>query len=178
VPPGEGRLITLTPDETDPPALLVGRLEITLVAINNARKTARVGNWKLRVLTSPSLFHSAPTALGGTGVRCSLYHNAPYQPFISTGAVGATVLYSGNMEQRVSLVTLGVIDTSRAREFYEALGWTGLSPDGDVIFFQTGNSVLALWSRAQVGRGQSHRGQRRMGRRYPGAQRQVPRRGR
>ena len=28
------------------------------------------------------------------------------------------------MEQRLSLVTLGVRDLARARAFYEALGWT------------------------------------------------------
>ena len=39
------------------------------------------------------------------------------------------------MEQRVSLITLGVADTARARAFYEALGWRGSSPDGDVVFF-------------------------------------------
>ena len=54
------------------------------------------------------------------------------------------------MEQRVSLVTLGVADTRRARQFYEALGWTGVSPDGDVVFFQTGGSVLALWGRDKL----------------------------
>jgi uncharacterized protein len=40
------------------------------------------------------------------------------------------------MEQRLSLVTLGVADLSRARAFYEALGWTtGASPADDVVFF-------------------------------------------
>ena len=51
------------------------------------------------------------------------------------------------MEQRVSVVTLGVADTARARAFYEALGWSGHSPDGDVVFFQAGGFVLALWGR-------------------------------
>lgn len=37
------------------------------------------------------------------------------------------------MDQRVSLVTLGVTDIDRARAFYEALGWTGQSPDGEVV---------------------------------------------
>ncbi len=32
------------------------------------------------------------------------------------------------MEQRISLVTLGVADLARARAFYEALGWSGASP--------------------------------------------------
>lgn len=51
------------------------------------------------------------------------------------------------MEQRVSLVTLGVDDLSRSRAFYEAMGWRGRSPDGEVVFFQAGGMVLALWSR-------------------------------
>jgi catechol 2,3-dioxygenase-like lactoylglutathione lyase family enzyme len=51
------------------------------------------------------------------------------------------------VEQRVSLVTLGVRDFDRARRFYEALGWSGESPDGEVIFFQVGAMVVALWSR-------------------------------
>ena len=54
------------------------------------------------------------------------------------------------MEQRLSLVTLGVADVSRARRFYEALGWVGESPDDDVVFFQVGGMVVALWSRAKL----------------------------
>jgi uncharacterized protein len=52
------------------------------------------------------------------------------------------------MEQRVSLVTLGVADLARARAFYEALGWkTGAAPADDVAFFQTGCMIVALWGR-------------------------------
>jgi uncharacterized protein len=54
------------------------------------------------------------------------------------------------VEQRVSLVTLGVADLGRAKAFYEALGWRGRSPDDDVVFFQTGGMVLALWGRDQL----------------------------
>lgn len=54
------------------------------------------------------------------------------------------------MEQRITLVTLGVFDLSRARAFYEALGWLGESPDGDVVFFQAGGLVVALWGRDQL----------------------------
>jgi uncharacterized protein len=55
------------------------------------------------------------------------------------------------MEQRVSLVTLGVLDLGRSRRFYEALGWsTDAKPDDDVIFFQTGGSIVALWDRARL----------------------------
>jgi len=55
------------------------------------------------------------------------------------------------MEQRVSLVTLGVSDLDRAKRFYEALGWqTGAAPSDDVVFFQTGGSIVALWDRATL----------------------------
>ena len=55
------------------------------------------------------------------------------------------------MEQRLSLVTLGVRDLARARAFYEALGWsTGAGPGDDVVFFQTGGMVVALWDRARL----------------------------
>ncbi len=52
------------------------------------------------------------------------------------------------MEQRVSVVTLGVEDLDRARAFYEALGWASPStPEDGVVFFPSGGMVLALWSR-------------------------------
>jgi uncharacterized protein len=55
------------------------------------------------------------------------------------------------MEQRLSLVTLGVSDLERARTFYEALGWTtGAEPGDDVVFFQTGGMIVALWDRAKL----------------------------
>lgn len=55
------------------------------------------------------------------------------------------------MKQRVNLITLGVSDLARARRFYEALGWTtGAEPDDDVVFFQAGEMVVALWARARL----------------------------
>jgi uncharacterized protein len=55
------------------------------------------------------------------------------------------------MDQRVSLITLGVADLNRAREFYEALGWTsGAAPADDVVFFQAGGMIVALWGREQL----------------------------
>lgn len=55
------------------------------------------------------------------------------------------------MEQRLSLVTLGVTNLERARAFYEGLGWkTGASPSDDVVFFQAGGMVVALWGRDQL----------------------------
>ena len=55
------------------------------------------------------------------------------------------------MDQRLTVVTLGVTDLARSRAFYEALGWkTGAAPDDDVVFFQSGGMVVALWGRSQL----------------------------
>jgi catechol 2,3-dioxygenase-like lactoylglutathione lyase family enzyme len=55
------------------------------------------------------------------------------------------------MQQRYTLVTLGTADLKRARAFYEALGWRSRAGEGDdVVFFQTGSSVLALWDRESL----------------------------
>ena len=59
-----------------------------------------------------------------------------------------------HMDQRLSLITLGVADVSRARAFYEALGWRmdgGVDDDTDhVAFFQAGGMVVALWGRDRL----------------------------
>jgi uncharacterized protein len=58
---------------------------------------------------------------------------------------------TGGVDQRLSLVTLGVSDLRRAREFYEALGWTSGWQEGeDVVFFQAGGMIVALWGRDQL----------------------------
>jgi uncharacterized protein len=55
------------------------------------------------------------------------------------------------MKQRVNVVTLGVTDLGRARRFYEVIGWTtGANSDDDVVFFQAGEMVVALWDRARL----------------------------
>jgi predicted lactoylglutathione lyase len=53
------------------------------------------------------------------------------------------------MEQRVSLITLGVTDLQRAREFYERLGWQGQELE-ETVFFQTGGSAFVLWGRDKL----------------------------
>ena len=50
------------------------------------------------------------------------------------------------MEQRISLVTLGVADLRRSRAFYESLGWHGQETEG-TVFFQAGGQAVVLWSR-------------------------------
>jgi uncharacterized protein len=56
------------------------------------------------------------------------------------------------MDQRISLITLGVDDLARARAFYDALGWVAPArPDDDVVFYPLRNGlVLALWSRSEL----------------------------
>jgi predicted lactoylglutathione lyase len=54
------------------------------------------------------------------------------------------------VEQRLSLVTLGVADVDRSKRFYEALGWQAYPGEEDVAFFQTGGFVVALWGRAAL----------------------------
>ncbi len=53
------------------------------------------------------------------------------------------------MEQRVSLVTLGVTDLARSRAFYEQLGWRGQEVE-ETVFFQAGGLAFVLWGRAKV----------------------------
>ncbi|MEV6781752.1 VOC family protein [Streptomyces sp. NPDC051098] len=50
------------------------------------------------------------------------------------------------MDQRISLVTLGVRDLARARRFYEALGWRGQEVS-QTVFFQAGGLAVVLWDR-------------------------------
>jgi uncharacterized protein len=54
------------------------------------------------------------------------------------------------MEQRLTFITLGVADVGRARTFYERLGWSGESPDGDIVLFQLDGMVLGLWGRDKL----------------------------
>jgi len=54
------------------------------------------------------------------------------------------------MEQRVSLITLGVGDVAASRAFYERLGWIVAMDVQETVFFQIGGSVLTLWSRDKL----------------------------
>jgi len=53
------------------------------------------------------------------------------------------------MDQRASLVTLGVEDIGRAREFYAALGWHGQEVE-ETVFFQAGGIAIVLWDRGKL----------------------------
>jgi uncharacterized protein len=53
------------------------------------------------------------------------------------------------VEQRISLITLGVADVSRARTFYGQLGWQGQEVE-ETVFFQAGGMALVLWGRHKL----------------------------
>jgi uncharacterized protein len=55
------------------------------------------------------------------------------------------------VDQRLSLVTLGVTDLARAARFYEdGLGWKRKGETEGVVFFQLPGSILALWPRESL----------------------------
>lgn len=55
------------------------------------------------------------------------------------------------MEQRLTVITLGVSDLGRARTFYSGtLGWTPFTDNTDVIFYDLGSCVLALYGHADL----------------------------
>ncbi|MET8527989.1 VOC family protein [Micromonospora sp. NPDC005172] len=53
------------------------------------------------------------------------------------------------MEQRITLITLGVADIARAKAFYEQLGWRGQEVEG-TVFIQAGGLALVLWGRDKL----------------------------
>ena len=54
------------------------------------------------------------------------------------------------MEQRVSLITLGVAHVEVSKAFYERLGWrVGLDVE-ETVFFQIGDAILTLWGRDKL----------------------------
>jgi catechol 2,3-dioxygenase-like lactoylglutathione lyase family enzyme len=55
------------------------------------------------------------------------------------------------MEQRLTMVTLGVADMERSRRFYEALGWTAsIEGGGQIVLFQLLGFVLGLYPRSAL----------------------------
>jgi uncharacterized protein len=54
------------------------------------------------------------------------------------------------VEQRITLVTLGVADYGRAKAFYEALGWSAALEVEETAFFQANGVVFVLWARDKL----------------------------
>ena len=61
----------------------------------------------------------------------------------------ASLVTFGGMDQRISIVTLGVADLSRSTAFYEALGWQGHEMQ-ETVFIQAGGMAVVLWAREKV----------------------------
>jgi predicted lactoylglutathione lyase len=58
---------------------------------------------------------------------------------------------SKTMEQRISLVTLGVKDLGASKRFYsDGLGWKPVFENEEIIFFQSGGMVFALFLRDKL----------------------------
>ena len=79
---------------------------------------------------------------------------------LMAGIIGRTLLMIGctppdpvavpedDVEQRVSMIALGVADIGRARAFYDAVGWrASTASTADVVFYQVGPLVLGLRER-------------------------------
>jgi uncharacterized protein len=55
------------------------------------------------------------------------------------------------MEQRVSIITLGVSNLEHSSDFYERLGWQrSMAKAEGIVFFQTGGMALALFPRNEL----------------------------
>jgi len=55
------------------------------------------------------------------------------------------------MDQRISLVTLGVKDLEASKRFYvDGFGWKPVFENKEIIFFQTGGMIFALFLRDQL----------------------------
>lgn len=72
-------------------------------------------------------------------------------------ALACTVLASSvieegqTMDQRISIVTLGVKNLAASRRFYvDGLGWKPVFENKEIIFFQTGGMVFALFLRDKL----------------------------
>src|SRR3954471_20919863 len=110
-----------------------------------ARKPATIILPKLRLLLV------TPTSIPAAVLARGSLNGTLLPPYSSLDPSRPAGLARSQMEQRLSLIALGVADVPRARAFYEALGWTcNTDPAMDVAFFQLGGMVLAVWSREQL----------------------------
>jgi uncharacterized glyoxalase superfamily protein PhnB len=60
--------------------------------------------------------------------------------------------------QRISLITLGVDDLARSRDFYERLGWKAAEATDGVVFFQLHGQALGLFGRDALAKDQGRAG--------------------
>lgn len=90
------------------------------------------------------------------GDRTSVESSEPEPAGVAETAEAATLRLARastilRVDQRVSLITLGVADVGRARAFYGQLGWAGQEVE-ETVFFPAGGVVLVLWGRDELAR--------------------------
>jgi uncharacterized protein len=56
----------------------------------------------------------------------------------------------GHMDQRISLITLGVRDVAASHAFYNALGWAQAEAEGDIVVFDLMGQTLGLYPLAAL----------------------------
>ena len=117
---------------------------------DGGRQTQALGASRIPSKTTTTCSPIPPAATNSQLTRRSVYRSAPGRGCVQVATRFTRVVVDCDacqMEQRISLVTLGVSDLARARSFYEAMGWGGAQqPDEEVCFFQAGGMVLGLWT--------------------------------
>lgn len=90
-----------------------------------------------------------PTPVQATRIGSDACTNDAPTPIARRCGTTPTQRRSAEVEQRLSLVTLGVADLARSVAFYGRLGWTPANDwlAQEVAFFQLQSLVLALWDR-------------------------------
>jgi catechol 2,3-dioxygenase-like lactoylglutathione lyase family enzyme len=64
-----------------------------------------------------------------------------------------------DMQQQISVISIGVSDVARARRFYaEGFGWKPVFENGDIIFFQMNGFVFGVWNRSSMEEDANRRG--------------------
>ena len=54
------------------------------------------------------------------------------------------------MDQRISLITLGVADLERSKAFYEKLGWVPADGPPGILFYQLPGAIFSLYPIAEL----------------------------
>lgn len=105
-------------------------------------------------MVEPTMGLSRRQAIGYRATETHCLSSGPWLPNAYSHLFLARILWSEekrNMEQRVSLITLGVADLDRSRTFYERLGWKRSNAKAEeIVFFQAGGMGLALYPRASL----------------------------
>jgi hypothetical protein len=65
--------------------------------------------------------------------------------------LGDIIIRGENMKQNLHIITLGVRDFEASKKFYgETLGWKPSGSQDEIVFFQAGGVVLAIYPREKL----------------------------